>query len=117
ADVDKAAEATQTAFDIESPWHKLDPLSFSQPKSICRKWKHLNILEVKYFSQLIVLKPIEQTPLSALYCAALIKETNFPPGVVNIIPGDEPECGYAIGVHAHIDKVACTSSVEVRTIH
>ncbi|CAF1258898.1 unnamed protein product [Rotaria sordida] len=86
ADVDKAVEATQTAFDIESPWHKLDPLSFSQPKSICR---------------------------NALYCAALIKESGFPPDVVNIIPGDGPECGYAIAVHAHIDKAACTSSVEV----
>ncbi|CAF4290371.1 unnamed protein product, partial [Rotaria sordida] len=27
-DIDKAVEAAQTAFDIESPWHKLDPLSF-----------------------------------------------------------------------------------------
>ncbi|CAF4233396.1 unnamed protein product [Rotaria sordida] len=67
---------------------------------------------------LIVLKPTEQTPLSAPYCAALIKElkyyhANFLQGVVNIIPGDGPECGYAIAVHAHIDKAACTSSVEV----
>ncbi|CAF4204863.1 unnamed protein product [Rotaria sordida] len=54
--------------------------------------------------QLIVLKPTEQTPLSALYCAALIKETGFPPDVVNIIPGDGPECGYAISVHAHIES-------------
>ncbi|CAF4113042.1 unnamed protein product [Rotaria sordida] len=63
---------------------------------------------------LIALRPTEQTPLSVLYCAALIKETNFPPGVVNIILGDGPECGHAIVVHAHIDKVPCTSSVEVR---
>ncbi|CAF1105682.1 unnamed protein product [Rotaria sordida] len=61
---------------------------------------------------LIALRPTEQTPLSVLYCAALIKETNFPPGVVNIILGDGPECGHAIVVHAHIDKVPCTSSVE-----
>ncbi|CAF4171286.1 unnamed protein product, partial [Rotaria sordida] len=100
ADIDKAVEAAQTAFDIESPWHKLDPLSFSQHKSICRKWKHLTML--------IALKPTEQTPLSALYCAAFIKETGFP-------PGDILECGYAIAVHAHIDKVACTSPVEIRT--
>ncbi|CAF1256030.1 unnamed protein product [Rotaria sordida] len=105
ADVDKTVEAAQTAFDIESPWRNLDPLSFSQHKSICKKWKHLTML--------IVLKLTEQTPLSALYCAALIEETDFPPGVVNIIPGDIPECGYAIAVHAHIDKIACTSSVEV----
>ncbi|CAF3783889.1 unnamed protein product, partial [Rotaria sordida] len=62
---------------------------------------------------LIALKPTEQMPLSAHYCAALIKEAGFPPDVVNIIPDDGPECGYAIAVHAHIDKVACTSSVEV----
>ncbi|CAF4215378.1 unnamed protein product [Rotaria sordida] len=66
ADVDKAVEGAQTPFDIESPWHKLDPLSFSQHKSICRKWKHLTML--------IALKPTEQTPLSALSCTALIKE-------------------------------------------
>ncbi|CAF1438581.1 unnamed protein product, partial [Rotaria sordida] len=104
ADVDKAVEGAQTAFDIESPWRKLDPLSFSQHKSICRKWKHLTML--------IALKPTEQTPLSALYCAALIKETGSPPDVVNIILGDGPECGYAISVHVHIDKVACSGSVE-----
>ncbi|CAF4369354.1 unnamed protein product, partial [Rotaria sordida] len=34
ADVDKAVEGAQTAFDIESSWHKFDPLSFSQHKSI-----------------------------------------------------------------------------------
>ncbi|CAF1198424.1 unnamed protein product [Rotaria sordida] len=39
---------------------------------------------------LIVLKPTEQTPLSALYCAALIKETGFPPGTVNSVPVDVP---------------------------
>ncbi|CAF1069884.1 unnamed protein product, partial [Rotaria sordida] len=104
-DVDKTVEVAQTAFDIESPWHKLDPLSFSQHKSICRKWKHLTML--------IALKPTEQTPHSAHYRAALIKEAGFPPDVVNIIPDDGPECGYAIAVHAHIDKVACTNSVEV----
>ncbi|CAF4324074.1 unnamed protein product, partial [Rotaria sordida] len=53
-------------------------------------------------------KPAEQIPPSALYCAALIKETDFP-------PGDIPECGYAIAVHAHIDKIACTSPVEIKT--
>ncbi|CAF4256309.1 unnamed protein product [Rotaria sordida] len=62
---------------------------------------------------LIAPKPTKQTLLSALYYAALIKEANFLQGVVNIILGDGPECGYTIAVHAHIDKVACTSSVEV----
>ncbi|CAF1115098.1 unnamed protein product [Rotaria sordida] len=38
-------------------------------------------------------------------------ESGFPPGYL----GDGPECGYAIAVHAHIDKVACTSPVEIKT--
>lgn len=35
----------------------------------------------------MVLKPAEQTPLTSLYVAELIKEAGFPPGVVNIVPG------------------------------
>ncbi|CAF1007534.1 unnamed protein product [Adineta steineri] len=61
----------------------------------------------------IILKPAEQTPLTALYCAALIKEAGFPPGVVNILPGDGPICGNAIATHEHIDKIAFTGSVEI----
>ncbi|CAF1614210.1 unnamed protein product [Adineta ricciae] len=61
----------------------------------------------------VILKPAEETPLTALYCAALIKEAGFPPGVVNIVPGDGPNCGHAIVVHERIDKVAFTGSVEV----
>ncbi|UJR18208.1 hypothetical protein I4U23_005109 [Adineta vaga] len=64
----------------------------------------------------VILKPAEQTPLTALYCAALIKEAGFPPGVVNIIPGDGPECGNALVVHPHVDKLAFTGSSEVGKI-
>ena len=61
----------------------------------------------------IILKPSEVTPLTALYCAALSKEAGFPPGVINVIPGDGSECGHAIASHKNIDKVAFTGSVEV----
>ncbi|PVD19050.1 hypothetical protein C0Q70_21609 [Pomacea canaliculata] len=61
----------------------------------------------------VVLKPAEQTPLSALYCAALLKEAGFPPGVVNIVPGYGPTAGAAISEHMNIDKVAFTGSAEV----
>ncbi|CAF2970156.1 unnamed protein product [Rotaria sp. Silwood2] len=61
----------------------------------------------------VILKPAEQTPLTALYCASLIKEAGFPPGVVNIVPGDGPNCGHEIAVHEKIDKIAFTGSVEV----
>lgn len=61
----------------------------------------------------IVLKPAEQTPLSALYAAALIKEAGFPPGVVNVITGYGTTAGAAIAKHPDINKVTFTGSVEV----
>lgn len=61
----------------------------------------------------VVLKPAEQTPLSALYAAALAKEAGFPPGVVNVIPGYGPTAGAAIAEHPDIYKVAFTGSTEV----
>lgn len=61
----------------------------------------------------IVLKPAEQTSLTALYTANLIKEAGFPPGVVNIIPGFGPTAGSAIVHHKDVDKVAFTGSTEV----
>eukprot|EP00795_Rhopilema_esculentum_P003080 gene3080-1366_t len=64
----------------------------------------------------VVLKPAEQTPLTALYCAALFKEAGFPPGVVNIVPGYGPTAGAAISEHMEIDKVAFTGSTEVGRI-
>lgn len=60
-----------------------------------------------------IMKPAEQTPLTALYVASLIKEAGFPPGVVNIIPGYGPTAGAAISEHMDIDKVAFTGSTEV----
>ncbi|GAB6018355.1 Retinal dehydrogenase 1 [Chamberlinius hualienensis] len=61
----------------------------------------------------LVLKPAEQTPLTALYLAQLTKEAGFPPGVVNVVPGYGPTAGAAISSHPHIDKVAFTGSGEV----
>ncbi|XP_017883709.1 retinal dehydrogenase 1 [Ceratina calcarata] len=61
----------------------------------------------------IVLKPAEQTPLTALYAAALAKEAGFPPGVVNVVTGYGPTAGAAITEHPDIRKVAFTGSTEV----
>ncbi|KAJ5454895.1 aldehyde dehydrogenase (NAD+) [Penicillium daleae] len=57
-----------------------------------------------------VLKPAEQTPLSILYLATLIKEAGFPPGVVNILNGHGRTTGDAIATHVDVDKVAFTGS-------
>ncbi len=61
----------------------------------------------------VILKPAEQTPLTALRVGELINEAGFPPGVVNILPGYGPTAGAAIASHMDIDKVAFTGSTEV----
>ena len=61
----------------------------------------------------VVMKPAEQTPLSALRLGELIVEAGFPAGVVNILPGFGPTAGATIARHMDVDKVAFTGSTEV----
>jgi len=61
----------------------------------------------------VVMKLAEQTPLSGLAVAQLVKEAGFPPGVVNVVPGFGPTAGAAISEHMDVDKVAFTGSTEV----
>lgn len=61
----------------------------------------------------VVLKTAEQTPLSALVAANLVKEAGFPPGVINIISGFGKVAGAAISAHMDVDKVAFTGSTVV----
>ncbi|HLK87558.1 MAG TPA: aldehyde dehydrogenase family protein [Candidatus Binataceae bacterium] len=64
----------------------------------------------------VILKPAEQTPLSALRLGELILEAGLPEGVVNIITGFGPGAGSSISEHPDIDKVAFTGSAEVGKI-
>jgi len=61
----------------------------------------------------IVLKPAEQTPLSALYLAELVEKAGFPAGVVNIVPGFGPTAGQSLVEHPQVDKIAFTGSTVV----
>ena len=61
----------------------------------------------------VVLKPAEQTPLSALRLGELIMEAGFPEGVVNIVPGYGETAGAALAAHPDVDKIAFTGSTEV----
>src|SRR6478609_3243696 len=61
----------------------------------------------------VVLKPAEQTPLSALRLGELILEAGFPPGVVNVVTGFGEETGAPLAAHPDVDKVAFTGSTEV----
>jgi phenylacetaldehyde dehydrogenase len=61
----------------------------------------------------VVLKPAEQTPLSALLLAELIAEAGVPNGVVNVVTGFGETAGAALAAHDGVDKVAFTGSTEV----
>lgn len=61
----------------------------------------------------MVIKPSEDSSLSALYFARLAKEAGVPDGIVNVIVGDGPNVGAALGKHMDIDMVTFTGSGEV----
>ena len=61
----------------------------------------------------VVLKPAEQTPLTALLLGELIQEAGIPDGVVNIVPGYGETAGAALAAHPGVDKIAFTGSTEV----
>src|SRR3954453_15906326 len=56
----------------------------------------------------VVLKPADQTPLTALRVAQLAQEVGFPDGVINVVPGYGPTAGAALASHMDVDKIAFT---------
>src|ERR1700686_4397484 len=61
----------------------------------------------------VVLKPAEQTPLSALRLGELMQEAGVPNGVINVITGFGDSAGAALAAHPGVDKIAFTGSTEV----
>ena len=60
----------------------------------------------------VVLKPAEQTPLSALILARIFESLDLPPGVVNVVTGDGPTAGAALVTDPRVDKIAFTGGVD-----
>ena len=60
----------------------------------------------------VVLKPDPATPLTAIRLAELAAEVGFPPGVINVVPGDGPTTGAHLVAHPGVDKVAFTGSTK-----
>ncbi|RHW28392.1 aldehyde dehydrogenase [Nocardioides immobilis] len=58
----------------------------------------------------IVVKPSDQTPVTALELALLFEEAGFPPGVFNVVTGNGPRVGQALSAHPKVDKIAFTGS-------
>jgi gamma-glutamyl-gamma-aminobutyraldehyde dehydrogenase len=61
----------------------------------------------------VVLKPSENSPLSALLLGRLATEAGIPPGVLNVVTGDGPTAGRALGLHPDVDVLAFTGSTAV----
>jgi acyl-CoA reductase-like NAD-dependent aldehyde dehydrogenase len=61
----------------------------------------------------VIVKPAEQSSLSALLLAELASQAGLPDGVLNVLPGEGPVAGQALGLHPDVDKVAFTGSGEV----
>lgn len=61
----------------------------------------------------VVLKPAEQSPLTALALGELAAEAGVPDGVLNVVPGFGPTAGAALGLHPDVDKIAFTGSTEI----
>ncbi|KAJ0977842.1 hypothetical protein J5N97_013316 [Dioscorea zingiberensis] len=61
----------------------------------------------------MIIKPAEQTPLSALFYAHLAKQAGIPDGVLNVVTGFGPTAGAALASHMDVDKVSFTGSTEV----
>ncbi|KAL1226785.1 Retinal dehydrogenase [Trichinella spiralis] len=61
----------------------------------------------------LVIKPAEQTPLSALHFASLVAEAGLPPGVINVVPGFGPKAGAALAHHMNVDKISFTGSTKI----
>lgn len=62
------------------------------------------------------MKPAEQTPLTALALAALVKEAGIPAGVVNVVTGYGPGAGTSLTHHPDVAKISFTGSAEVRIL-
>lgn len=61
----------------------------------------------------VVLKPSENAPLSALLLGRIATEAGLPPGVLNVVTGDGPVAGRALGLHPEVDVLAFTGSTAV----
>ncbi len=64
----------------------------------------------------VILKPAEETPLTAIRLGELAAEAGFPPGVLNVVPGFGEEAGAALVAHPGVDAIAFTGSTEVGKI-
>src|SRR5436190_1227992 len=110
SDVDRAVAAARNAFARREPVGVVAQIIPWNFPLVMAAWKLAPALAV---GCTCVLKPAEQTPLTALRLGELIIEAGFPPGVVNILTGYGETTGAALVKHPGVDKIAFTGSTAV----
>ncbi len=117
-----ATKIEGTTIPISMPGGKYFAYTLREPVGVCAQiipWNYPLIMAAMKLAPAlaagctVVLKPAEQTPLSALRLGELIQEAGIPDGVVNIVPGYGETAGAALAAHPDVDKVAFTGSTDV----
>jgi phenylacetaldehyde dehydrogenase len=117
-----ATKTEGTTIPISMPGGKYFAYTLREPVGVCAQiipWNYPLIMAAMKLAPAlaagctVVLKPAEQTPLTALRLGELIQEAGIPDGVVNIVPGYGETAGAALAAHPDVDKVAFTGSTEV----
>jgi phenylacetaldehyde dehydrogenase len=113
---------TPTSIDYQPPGKKIFAYTIKEPIGVVAAivpWNSPIVLTCMKLAPAlaagctVVLKPAEDTPLTALRLGEFALEAGFPPGVINVVTGFGEEAGAALAAHAGVDKVAFTGSTEV----
>ncbi|AAS53173.1 AFL201Wp [Eremothecium gossypii ATCC 10895] len=105
-----ALSHTKQAYTLEVPYGVVAQIvPWNYPLAMA-SWKAQGCLAA---GNCVVIKPSENTSLSLLYFASLVRRAGFPPGVFNVLPGLGPEVGQRLAEHKGVDKIAFTGSTAV----
>jgi len=104
------AIARHEAWTTRLPW---GPCGFIFPWNFPILLIGWNIAPALAAGNTVVIKPAEDTPLSAIYLARLAREVGIPDGVINVVPGFGPVAGAALASHSGLKRMSFTGSPEV----
>jgi acyl-CoA reductase-like NAD-dependent aldehyde dehydrogenase len=104
------AVAGHEAWTIRNPW---GPCGFIFPWNFPFLLIGWGVSPALAAGNTVVIKPAEDTPLSAIYLARLAREVGIPDGVINVVPGTGAGTGAALSAHAGLKRMSFTGSPEV----
>ena len=104
------AVAGHEAWTVRQPW---GPCGFIFPWNFPMLLMGWNLSPALAAGNTVVVKPAEDTPLSAIYMARLAREVGIPDGVINVVPGLGDPAGAAVASHPRLRRMSFTGSPEV----